>query len=97
MGPLGKPVEDVATIVGELKGFSEELAGRERWLVLNKTDMLPEDEREQRCRDVVQALNWQGPVFEISALGRQGTDKLVQAVMEFVEQHNAREAAGDEV
>jgi GTP-binding protein len=97
MGPLGKPVEDVATIVGELKGFSEELAGRERWLVLNKTDMLPEDEREQRCRDVVQALNWQGPVFEISALGRQGTDKLVQAVMEFVEQHNARDAAGDEV
>jgi len=95
MGPLGNPVEDAGTIVGELKGFSEDLAGRERWLVLNKTDMLPEDERERRCRDVVQALNWEGPVFEISALGRQGTDRLVQAVMEFVEQHSAPEAAAD--
>ncbi|MCK5481667.1 MAG: GTPase ObgE, partial [Gammaproteobacteria bacterium] len=67
-----------------------------RWLVLNKTDLLPEDEREQRCRDVVQAVNWQGPVFEISALARQGTDALSQAVMEFVEQHNAPEVAADE-
>ncbi|MCK5308206.1 MAG: GTPase ObgE [Zetaproteobacteria bacterium] len=96
MGPLGNPVEDVATITGELEGFNAELAGRERWLVLNKTDLLPEDEREQRCTDVVQACNWQGPVFEISALSRQGTDALTQAVMEFVEQRNAPEVAADE-
>ena len=96
MGPLGNPVEDIATITGELEGFNAELAGRERWLVLNKTDLMPEDEREQRCRDVVQAVNWQGPVFEVSALARQGTDALSQAVMEFVEQHKEREALEDE-
>ncbi len=96
MGPLGNPVEDIATIIGELEGFSEELAGRERWLVLNKTDLMPENEREQCCRDVVQAVNWQGPVFEISALARQGTDALSQAVMEFVEKRNAPDAIEDE-
>jgi GTP-binding protein len=96
MGPLGNPVEDIATITAELEGFNAELAGRERWLVLNKTDLLPEDEREQRCRDVVQACNWQGPVFEVSALARQGTDILAQAGMEFVEKHNDPEAVADE-
>jgi GTP-binding protein len=87
MGPAGDPVADVATIVDELAAFDTDLAARERWLVLNKTDLLPEDEREQRCREVVDALAWSGRVFEISALGRTGTDTLVHAVMDFIEQH----------
>ena len=52
---------------------------------MNKTDLIPEAEREQRCREVVKSLDWSGPVFEISALARTGTDALVQAVMDFVE------------
>jgi GTP-binding protein len=86
MGPLGDPVADVATIVDELAAFDTELAARERWLLLNKTDLLPEDVRAQRCREVVAALAWTGRVFEISALGRKGTDTLVHAVMDFIEQ-----------
>jgi GTP-binding protein len=87
MGPVGDPVADVATIVDELAAFDTDLAARERWLVLNKTDLLPGDERAQRCQEVVDALAWSGRVFEISALGRTGTESLVHAVMDFIEQH----------
>ena len=86
MGPLGNPPEDVATITGELQAFSPELAARERWLVLNKIDLLPEAEREQRCDAVVKTLEWNGPVFRISAVAGVGTSELVQAVMQYVEQ-----------
>jgi len=89
MGPIADPVEDVVTIMGELAAFSPELAERARWLVLNKVDLLPPGERDQRCREVVQALDWQGPVFEISALNRGGTDALVHAAMDFIEQQDA--------
>jgi GTP-binding protein len=91
MGPLGNPVADVAAITAELERFSPELAARERWLVLNKIDLLPEGEREQRCREVVAALQWRGPVFEISALAAEGTDRLVQTVMNFIETDGAVE------
>jgi GTP-binding protein len=86
MGPIGNPVADVATIVDELAAFDTDIAKRERWLVLNKTDLLPADERAQRCREVIDALGWTGRVFEISALGRMGTDALVHAAMDFIEQ-----------
>jgi GTP-binding protein len=89
MGPIADPVEDVMTIMSELAAFSPELAQRARWLVLNKVDLLPPEERERRCREVVQALDWQGPVFEISALNRGGTDALVHAAMDFIEQQDA--------
>jgi GTP-binding protein len=93
MGPLADPVADVAAIVSELERFSPELVARERWLVLNKIDLLPETEREQRCREVVAALKWQGPVFEISALAADGTDRLVQAAMDFIVTSRAVEDA----
>jgi len=85
MGPNCDPVADARTIIAELERYDAGLAARDRWLVLNKTDLVPEGEREQRCRDVVKALDWSGPVFEISALARSGTDALVHAVMDFIE------------
>jgi GTP-binding protein len=85
MGPLGDPVTDVTTIIEELQNFSADLAARERWLVLNKMDLVPEDEQQQRCREVIDALGWQGPVFRISSLSRQGTTELVNAVMEYLD------------
>jgi len=86
MGPLGDTPEDVVAIAGELEAFSTELAARERWLVLNKMDLVPEAERAQRREAITGALHWQGPVFEISALDGSGTGELVQAVMSYVEQ-----------
>jgi len=88
------PVEDVKTIAHELEKFSAELGGRERWLVLNKIDMVPEDEREALCRDVVERLGWKGPVFEISALAGLGTRELVYAIMDVIEQR--RQVAAQE-
>jgi GTP-binding protein len=84
-GPDGDPVEDVATILAELEKFSPELVQRERWLVLNKTDLLPPADSRERCREIVAALGWTGPVFEISALNREGTRALVSAIMTFLE------------
>jgi GTP-binding protein len=89
VGPMGNPVADFNAIVAELERFSPELAARERWLVLNKIDLLPQAERDQRCREVVTALQWTGPVFEISALAAEGTDRLVQAAMDCIEAHEA--------
>jgi GTP-binding protein len=87
------PVDDVQTIAAELKKFSAELGGRERWLVLNKVDLLPQDEREARCRAVVEQLNWQGPVFETAAISQQGTRELVLAVMGYLEKQRPDVAA----
>lgn len=95
MGPLGNPVADVQTILDELRAFSTRLAERERWLVLNKLDLLPPQEREARCREVVEALNWEGPVYSISALNRQGTGELMYAVLEYLERHPVHAPAAD--
>ena len=87
------PVESVNVIVRELEKFSPELAARDRWLVLNKLDLLPEDEREVRCADIVQRLNWQGPVYRISAISGEGTQPLVFDIMEYMESHREVEEA----
>ena len=52
---------------------------------LNKIDLLPEDEREQLCQEVVEKLQWDGPVYQVSASGSDGTKKLCQDVMEHLE------------
>ncbi len=75
------PVDAVQTIVAELTKFSPELAAKERWLVFNKLDLLSEEEGEQVCRDIVQRLHWQGPVFKISALKKEGTQALCYQLM----------------
>ncbi|MCB1770472.1 MAG: Obg family GTPase CgtA, partial [Candidatus Competibacteraceae bacterium] len=82
----GDPVRDVEIILGELIRYSAELAGRERWLVLNKLDLLPEQERAGCIAEVAAALNWTGPVFGVSAVNGAGTDALIQAVMARLEE-----------
>ncbi|MBZ9540008.1 MULTISPECIES: Obg family GTPase CgtA [Modicisalibacter] len=74
------PVESARAIARELEQFSPALAERPRWLVLNKLDLLPEDEREARAEAIVAALAWEGPVFRISAIAAEGTRPLVEAV-----------------
>src|SRR5262252_6586063 len=83
--PNADPVKDARAIVGELKKFSPALAEKERWLVLNKIDLLPEDEAERRCNQIVKRLKWSGPVFRISGLTHQGTNELCQAAMRSLE------------
>jgi GTP-binding protein len=78
------PVSQARAIVAELKKYDPALAAKPRWLVLNKIDMVPEGERAARVKDIVRRLRWKGPVFEISALARQGLEPLVRAVYEHV-------------
>ncbi|NIP73116.1 MAG: Obg family GTPase CgtA [Gammaproteobacteria bacterium] len=80
------PVSTVRAIAEELTKFSPELAERQRWLVLNKIDLLGEDQRDGHCADIVQRLGWRGPVFRISAASGEGTSKLCYKVMEYLEQ-----------
>jgi GTPase len=84
------PVAQAKAIVGELKKYDQSLYDKPRWLVLNKLDMVPEDEREARVKDFVKRMRYKGPVFEISALTREGCEELVRAVYEHV---HARQVA----
>lgn len=84
------PAENVLAISNELEAFSPGLAQRERWLVLNKLDLIPEEEREERCQQVIEKLNWQGPVYKIAAINKEGTFKLCADIMERIEARNIR-------
>lgn len=74
------PVAAAEAIVNELEQFSAALSERPRWLVLNKFDLLPEEQREAVAEEILSRLKWEGPVFRISAISGEGTDALVQAV-----------------
>jgi len=75
------PAQDAKTIVGELGSFSPELAEKPRWLVLNKTDLMDEEELKAKQDEIMQKLNWTGPVYTISALSKNGTEKLAFDIM----------------
>ncbi|MEO7150261.1 MAG: Obg family GTPase CgtA [Burkholderiaceae bacterium] len=78
------PVQQVKAIVVELKKYDASLHAKPRWLVLNKLDMVPGDERDARVETFVKRLRWKGPVFRISALTREGCEPLIRAVYEHV-------------
>jgi GTP-binding protein len=87
------PLENALVIQNELSNFSPTLARRPRWLVLNKTDLLPEESRLSVCQKLVDDLEWQGPVFFISALTKEGTDKLCNEICDYLDDCRSREAA----
>jgi len=92
-----EPADAALTIVRELERFSPTLAARERWLVLNKSDLLDPETFAARRRAVVEALDWQGPVYEISAISAQGTATLCSDLMNYLEECREREAADPEL
>ncbi|MCK5530004.1 MAG: Obg family GTPase CgtA [Halopseudomonas aestusnigri] len=92
MAPLDQsdPVEAVETIIHELGKFSPSLTLRERWLVLNKCDQLLEDEQQAILDDVVERLEWEDPVYVISASERLGTAELAKDVMNWLDEREHR-------
>ncbi|MGE4415935.1 MAG: Obg family GTPase CgtA [Marinobacterium sp.] len=84
------PAQAAVTAVNELEKFSQTLAQQPRWLVLNKLDMLPEEEQDAACQAVIDALGWEGPVYRISALNKLGLTPLVHDLQDFLD---ARAAA----
>lgn len=80
------PADEVRRIEHELNSYSSELAQRERWLVLNKKDLLLEDEFEIRRGALLEGLAWQAPVYAISAVTGEGTQALIAALMRRLEE-----------
>jgi GTP-binding protein len=79
------PVESARKILRELKRYDESLYQKPRWLVLNKTDLLPEEEVQAICKEITAGLDWQGPVYNISAIKGEGVNLLCQDIMSLLE------------
>ena len=92
--PVETIVAEVRTIEGELARFDPALLEKPRWLLLNKIDLLPEDEREERVAAVLAALEWEAPAFAISAIAKEGTRAVCLRLMEALDtiRAEAREA-----
>ncbi|MFL0804690.1 MAG: GTPase ObgE [Agarilytica sp.] len=91
------PVESALGVVRELSRFSDTLANRPRWLVINKCDLIDEDEIEQRKQALVKALNWTGPVYTVSAINREGTKRLCEDMLCYLEERWSDEKENEEV
>ncbi len=96
LDPDQDPVKGARAIVAELKKFSADLTEKPRWLLLNKADLLPDEEAQARAKDIVRRLRFRGPHFLISGATGAGTPELVQAVMTFLEKTQAAADAAAE-
>ena len=83
--PNIEPADEVRAIAGELAKFSDDLANKPRWLVINKIDLLSEEDQKVAKEMLLEQLQWTGPVFEVSAATGAGTDELAHAIMQELE------------
>jgi len=88
IAPFDENVDTVVqakAIVNELKKYDEALYKKPRWLVLNKLDMVASDERAALVKDFVKRFKFKGPVFEISALTREGCEPLIKEIYKYIQ------------
>ena len=92
------PVQQAKSIVHELQKYDVQLFEKPRWLVLNKLDMVPIEERKKRVADFVKRFKYKGPVFQISALTREGCEGLIRDIYAYLHaQHiSTQEAVQDD-
>jgi GTP-binding protein len=88
------PVREAKAIVAELKKYDPALWKKPRFLVLNKADLLEPAERDRRARAFVRKLGWKGPWFLVSAMKGEGCREMAFAVMDFLDAHRRKQAAG---
>lgn len=85
------PVENFKGIMNELYKYSESkdisLKDKPVWLVFNKTDLLPEEEVEAKIADMLERLDWDGPVYRMSAIQKEGTRKICNDIMDYLIEH----------
>jgi GTP-binding protein len=89
------PVSAAKAAIREIELWGNGLAEKPRWLVLNKIDRLLDDEVESFCELIVEELKWKGPVFRVSALKKRGTQDLVHAIMDYLDEQNALNKAAE--
>jgi len=85
------PVAQAKAIVGELKKYDKALYDKPRWLVLNKLDMVPAEEREARVKDFIKRFKYKGPVLELSALTREGCETLIKTIFQHIKAQQIQE------
>lgn len=84
------PVYNATTIIAELEKFSATLADKERWLVLNKVDLLSEEQLQELESSLREALNWQGEIYRVSALSGDGCERLMNDLMDSIAEHRSK-------
>lgn len=91
------PVQQVRAIENELRKYDPGMLEKPRWLVLNKGDLLSDEERQEKAEAIVKALDWKEPWFVVSAIGREGTWPIMLRIQQFFddEKQAALEAAED--
>ena len=92
--PAVEPAKEVKAIASELEEYSAELAEKPRWLVINKIDLLGEEDLVVAREMLLEELDWDGPVFEVSAATGVGTEALGHAVIQALEEIKEEEAEG---
>jgi GTP-binding protein len=85
------PVREARAIAGELRKYDEELYSKPRWIVINKIDVVPAEERDRTVKRFLKGLGWKGKSFIISALTGEGCRELSFAVMNHLEQDSGSE------
>jgi len=88
LAEMSDPVADARAIVEELEKFSTELATKERWLILNKSDLLNSEQAASSREGIPRELGWTGRVYLISAVTGAGTRELIADVMSRIEELN---------
>lgn len=91
------PLDAFEILTEEIEEFSPALGKRERWLVLNKTDLISEQALEELIDRVKNELGWQGPIFCTSGVGRKGVDELCYATVDWLDERKQLEAEDEEV
>lgn len=90
------PVKDAKALIKELRKYDESLYEKPRWLVLNKLDVLSEDERKKKVKDFIKRFGWKGPVFEISALTHEGCQDLITEIYAYLAEKRQSEQRSQE-
>ncbi len=80
------PLQAIQQIEQELIQYSQALIDKPRWLVFNKTDLLPPETIEQTIAEIIAQHQWTAPVFQISCVQQQGLSELSQKIMQTLEQ-----------
>lgn len=91
-GEAGQATEDVRVVELELEKYSDELAGKPRWLVMNKLDLADDQTAQAACDQLIADLNWQEPAFRISTVTGQGLSELTWAIMDYLDAQKEAEA-----
>ncbi len=80
------PAENAQVIIHELSKYSDKLANKPRWLVFNKIDLVLDDELDVIKKNVIDAISWEGPLYQVSAASRTHTDALCRDIQAYVDQ-----------